>query len=207
MPRQCTTHLTLPSHRSHSVPSSPSSASIRPLTVILAEDEQQKDAYTDLERGLGAAEQPQTGSAARSLAARCPSACLLLNHQRTRPVFLFTAIFISSNEARSSSGTSEGKGGMASGEEGPDPGDVPQPAHAPGSSCPIAASRQCWGPHNVCFGISFLYPSPTWGWKMRTSHPARSRHILPQQPWSPAKGHVPSAPTPAPAKRWGAGGC
>lgn len=39
-------------------------------------------------------------------------ACLFLNRWRTHPVFLFTAIFISSKEACSSSETSEGKGGM-----------------------------------------------------------------------------------------------
>jgi len=143
-------------------PFSPSPASARPLTVILARDEQQKDAHTDPKHGLGASEQPGTGRTARSLAARCLTACLLSNHQRTRPVFLFTAIFISSDEARSSSGTAEGKGGMASGEEGPDPGDVPQPLHVPGSGHPTAASRRAFGTPPMCVSVlpSFTHHPP-----------------------------------------------
>lgn len=54
------------------------------------------------------------------------------------------------------------------------------------------------------FSISFLYPSPTWGWKMSKSHPTRSYRILPWWCWSPARGCVPQAPTPV--KRWGSGG-
>lgn len=98
----------------------------------------------------------------------CPAACLRLNHHRTCPVFLFTAIFISSNEARSSSGTSKGKGGMTRGRRG----------RIPALAAPSLPPESFRGPSNVCCGISFLYPSPTWGGKSK-SHPAEAAASFP----------------------------
>lgn len=114
--------------------------------------------------------QPSPGQGARHvrgnvpLAAHCPAACLLLNHQRTRPVCLFTAIFISSDEAALPQGPRRGRVGWRAAGRGRIPGTclrgcAPQSVPAAGGSfwgppdlvfLPLPRSRHlCWGHHSV----------------------------------------------------------
>lgn len=133
--------------------------------------------------------QPSPGQGARHvrgnvpLAARCPAACLLLNHQRTRPVCLFTAIFISSDEAALPQGPRRGRVGWRAAGRGRIPGTclrgcAPQPVPA--------ARGSFWGPPDLVF-----LPLPRsrhlcWGHHSVREHPLRPRDFLSAE--MPARG-------------------
>lgn len=179
-PSPAAEHLPLLSQEAHFSPLSPSPASARP-----PHPPGQVWAVVTAQLAQGALHGTST-------AVRCPAACSLLNHHRTRPVCLFTAIFICSNEACSSSGTSEGKGGMARAGRGRIPGTCPRlPLPAPAApSLPPASARAL----PTCEVRHFLpLPGTHLGWKMSKPRPARSC-CMPPWHWRPVKSCVPLAP-------------
>lgn len=159
--------------------------------------------------------QPGPGQGARHvrcsvpLAARCPAACLLLNHQRTRPVFLFTAIFISSDEAALPQGPRRGRVGWRAAGRGRIPGTclrgcAPQPVPVPGPIASGGSQGLLGSPPDLRF-----LPLPharhlRWGHRFPNLTPPGTAASLPSKTGAPQI-FVPSERCKTPAKRWDGG--